>query len=76
MSTSGPPGVRLLNLSVQDFRGIDSLQLDFTDASGEPIALAVLAGDNGCGKTTVLEAILLLLGRDDLLPEDVASEIE
>ena len=76
MSTSGPPGFRLLNLSVQDFRGIDSLQLDFTDASGEPISLAVLAGDNGCGKTSVLEAILLLLGRDDLLPEDVAPELE
>lgn len=76
MSTSGPPGFRLLNLNVQDFRGIDSLYLDFTDASGEPISLAVLAGDNGCGKTTVLEAILLLLGRDDLLPEDRAPELE
>lgn len=76
MSTSDAPRFRILNLHVQDFRGIDSLQLDFTDANGEPIQLAVLAGDNGCGKTSALEAILLLLGRQDLLPEDAAPELE
>ena len=73
MVTSDAPGFRILNLHVQDFRGIDSLQLDFTDANGEPTQLAVLAGDNGCGKTSALEAILLLLGRHDLLPEDAGK---
>lgn len=76
MSTSGPPGFRLLRLQVRDFRGIDSLTLDFTDGNGDPLQLAVLAADNGGGKTAVLEAILLLLARDDLLPVDTAPEVE
>lgn len=76
MATSDTPRFRLLNLSIQDFRGIDSLKLDFTDGNGDPIGLAVIAGSNGCGKTSVLEAILLLLGRHDLLPGDVAPDAE
>jgi AAA domain, putative AbiEii toxin, Type IV TA system len=36
----------------------------------------VIAGDNGCGKTSVLEAILLVLGRRDLLPADAAPSVE
>ena len=76
MATSDTPRFRLLNLSIQDFRGIDSLKLDFTDGNGDPIGLAVIAGSNGCGKTSVLEAILLLLGQDDLLPVDAAPETE
>ncbi len=75
MATSDTPRFRLLNLSIQDFRGIDSLKLDFTDGNGDPIGLAVIAGSNGCGKTSVLEAILLL-ARQDLLPEDVAPDAE
>ncbi len=76
MSTSSPPGFRLLRVQVADFRGIDSLKLEFTDGNGDPLPLVVLAADNGGGKTAVLEAILLLLGRDDLLPEDTAPEVE
>jgi hypothetical protein len=34
-----------MKLSVRDFRGIDKLELDLTDADGEPVNLAVLAGD-------------------------------
>lgn len=76
MLTSGPPGFRLLRLHVRDFRGLDALKLDFTDGNGDPLQLAVLAADNGGGKTAVLEALLLLLGRDDLLPADTAPEVE
>jgi len=71
-ATNGSVGFRLLDLDIQDFRGIDRLHLDFRDETDEPIPLIVLAGDNGCGKTAVLEAILLLLARDDLLPQDAA----
>lgn len=39
---------------------------------GDGGGLVVLAGDNGCGKTAVLEAILLVLGKDDLWPADAA----
>jgi len=70
--------VRLLRLEIQDFRGIDHLVLDFPDDDPvmERAGALVLAGDNGAGKTSVLEAILLAFGRVDLLPSDTASPAE
>jgi energy-coupling factor transporter ATP-binding protein EcfA2 len=73
MSTGDTPAkLRLLKLAVRDFRGIVKLDLDFTVADGEPLDVIALAGGNGCGKTAVLEAIVLALGRPDLLPGDAA----
>lgn len=72
MSGESDP-IRLRHLSIRDFRGIDRLELDFPEGDEERAGALVLAGDNGCGKTSVLEAILLLLGRVDLLPADTAS---
>jgi len=73
--TRGPLHIR--HATIRDFRGIDALELDFPegDAPGEGGAL-VLAGDNGGGKTTVLEALALGLGRGDLLPPDSATLAE
>ena len=72
MSGESDP-IRLRHLSIRDFRSIDRLELDFPEGDEERAGALVLAGDNGCGKTSVLEAILLLLGRVDLLPADTAS---
>lgn len=63
---------RIEKLHIRNFRGIDEVELGFVSASDEPGGLVVLAGDNGCGKTAILEAILLVLGRADLLPADTA----
>lgn len=75
MTTRGPLHIR--HATIRDFRGIDVLDLDFPvgdapDAGG----VLVLGGDNGFGKTTVLEAIALGLGRGDLLPPDSATLAE
>ncbi|MCU0656792.1 MAG: AAA family ATPase [Polyangiaceae bacterium] len=51
----------LKTLHIENFRAIERLDLSF-DYDDEEGGLAVLAGDNGCGKTSVLEAILLLTG--------------
>ncbi len=51
-----PPSIALVSLSIRDFRGIDSLDLDFLGPDGLPNRLAVIGGPNGCGKTSVLEA--------------------
>ncbi|MEP7124141.1 MAG: AAA family ATPase [Byssovorax sp.] len=73
MATGDTPAkLRLLKLAVRNFRGIEKLDLDFTDADGEPLDVIVLAGGNGCGKTAVLEAVLLAVGRLDVLPKDAA----
>jgi len=65
--------LRLANLSIRNFRGIASLDLDFTDTNGTPLDQVLLVGSNATGKTSVLEAVRMLLGggRDDYprLPE-------
>ncbi len=57
------PSIALAALSIQNFRGIESLDLDFRGPDGLPNQLVVLAGPNGSGKTAVLEAALLAVGR-------------
>ena len=54
--------IALTSLSIRDFRGIECLDLDFRGPDGSPNQLVVLAGPNGCGKTTVLEAAILAAG--------------
>src|SRR5271155_4234503 len=57
-----PPPIALTSLKIRDFRGIDSLDLDFRGPDGLPNNLVVLAGPNGSGKTAVLEAALIAAG--------------
>lgn len=59
--------MRLKEIYIKNFRAIEKIRLRFDSPGGDPLKLCVLAGKNGCGKTSVLEAALLLLGRDDLL---------
>ena len=57
---------------IENFRRIQApLELDLVAPKGEPSKTIVLAGPNGCGKTTVLEAILLGLGMESLIVRDV-----
>ena len=57
-----PPAAGLKSISIHNFRGIESLDLDFTNPRGELNGVTVLGGPNGCGKTSVLEACLIALG--------------
>ena len=56
--------IKIKGLKIRNFRCIGELDLDFTDPDGNPLDLVVLAGPNGCGKTSVLEAIKILLDWD------------
>ena len=62
MTSATLPPIGLESLSIRDFRGIDNLDLDFRRPDGRRNSLVVLAGPNGCGKTTVLEAALIAVG--------------
>ena len=68
-----PPAAGMLNLSIRNFRGIDSLDLSFTGPNGTPNGVTVLGGPNGCGKTSVLEACLLVLGHEKQLKGNADS---
>ncbi len=65
--------MKLKELLIQDFRGIEKLSIDFCGGEPEPQRLVVLAGPNGAGKTSVLEAILLGVGRRELLKYELAG---
>ena len=54
--------MRLLRASIRNFKGVADLEVDFTSQPGEePRQMTALIGDNGCGKTTALQAIALTL---------------
>ena len=64
-----PPELALERLSIRDFRGIESLDLNFCGPDGMVNRLVVIGGPNGCGKTSVLEAAILLLDDNHTIPD-------
>lgn len=53
--------MKLQSLSIRNFRGIESLDLDFTDEIGLIRDRVPIVGPNTSGKTSVLDAIALSL---------------
>jgi len=67
--------LKLIRIEIQGFRKFrDPWVLDLLSPADEALDYLVLAGPNGCGKTTVLEAILLALGREELIVRDLDSK--
>ncbi len=62
--TTASPTYGIKTIEIENFRGIESLRLDFQGPDGGPSEVAVLGGPNGCGKTSVLEACLLAVGHE------------
>ncbi|HVS36184.1 MAG TPA: AAA family ATPase [Gemmataceae bacterium] len=54
--------MKIAKVVIENFRHIEKLELDFTDSLGRVRDLILLVGPNGCGKTSVLDAIALALG--------------
>lgn len=66
--------LQLVRIEVEGFRKFrERFVLDLCSPAGTPLDYLVLAGPNGCGKTTILEAILLALGREELIVRDLAA---
>jgi predicted ATP-binding protein involved in virulence len=69
--------MKIRKLHIKNYKIFDDLALDFTDDKGNTLDLIVLGGENGCGKTTLLEVITKLaitpqnfVGADLLLSKD------
>src|SRR5712692_8494270 len=73
LPNSVPIGIR--EIVVENFRGINLLSLKFHDASERASDIFVLAGPNGSGKTSVLEACLLTLGHPELIRSPSTSPV-
>ncbi|WP_299742588.1 AAA family ATPase [uncultured Tateyamaria sp.] len=59
--------MKILNAEIRNFRGIQKANISFTNSQ-------ILLGDNNTGKTTVLEALDLVLGPDRLSRFPVVDE--
>ena len=49
---------------------LGNLELDFTDANGKPYNTIIIAGENGTGKTTILETLSEFLSLHSITPFD------
>ncbi len=68
--------MKIKRIKIENFRGLDALELEFVDPGGRPLDLVLLAGPNGSGKTSVIEACLLALGKNNLSgksPDEAAN---
>lgn len=65
--------MKIRAIHIENLRALDRLDLDLapTDA---PLDIGVLAGPNGCGKTSVLEACLWALRQDALVPRRLPDQ--
>ncbi len=59
----------LVKLDLKNFRAIHQMSLDFRDANGAARRWTVLLGENGCGKSSMLKALGLLLAGSEALPD-------
>jgi putative ATP-dependent endonuclease of OLD family len=67
-ATSGPAetaDVRIARLSVESFRGIESLELDFSRRA------TYLVGENNAGKTTILHAVAVAFAARQAMQDDL-----
>lgn len=53
--------MKLKRVLIRNFKGVREVEIDFTRDDGSLRPLTALVGDNGSGKTTVLQAIALTL---------------
>ncbi|MFO5475894.1 MAG: AAA family ATPase [Dolichospermum sp.] len=49
--------MKLHTLEIKNFRAIEDISLDFTDLLGRPRSMNLIVGLNGSGKTSILDAI-------------------
>lgn len=60
--------MQIAHAKIENFRKIENVEIDFTDALGRVRDMTVLVGPNGAGKTTILDAIAAAIGPSTELP--------
>ena len=69
--------MKIRKLKIKNYKIFDDVEFDFTDRDGKTLNIVVLAGVNGCGKTTLLELIGKIFNGDiSPLNVDVSIELE
>jgi uncharacterized protein (TIGR02646 family) len=57
------------NIEIKNFKSINALSLDFPKTSGDQESWVMIVGENGVGKSTILQAISLALAGQEYLNE-------
>lgn len=68
-----PCSMFLQTLRLENFRSLEGVEFDFRNLDGTTRPWTLLLGENGCGKSSVLRAVALLLAGPDALPELLGS---
>jgi len=63
----------LQSLRLENVRSLADVEFDFRNSDGSTRKWTLLLGENGCGKSSVLRAIGLILAGPDVLPELIGS---
>lgn len=68
--------MKIRKLSIKNYKVFDDVEFDFTDIDGRTLDTIVLAGVNGCGKTTVLELIKDIFSKENSMVPDGEITVE
>ena len=49
--------MKIKSIEFHDSPVLGDFRIDFTDTSGQPVDTIILAGENGCGKSSILQAV-------------------
>ena len=67
--------IHLVGIQVSGFRAFERpYEVSFRNPLGEPTDVVVIAGPNGAGKSSLLEAVLLAMGREGLIRNSLSAE--
>jgi len=53
--------MKIHSLNIKNFRAIEEISIDFTDSLSQPRPVTLIVGPNGSGKTSILDAILVVV---------------
>ncbi|MEA2691304.1 MAG: hypothetical protein QOJ16_691 [Acidobacteriota bacterium] len=62
-------GLVVEKLTIRNFKNIEHLEVDFSEPSSLPGRWACIAGINGAGKSSILQALAMLLLGEKLVPQ-------